>query len=172
ELARAADEAGIDRVVVSDHVVFGEDLEAYARPEAGGVDGGKQPTGPDGHWLEPITVLTTVAARTTRVRLGTYVLLAALRRPAASPCGSADGATSAWRSGSPGSRTAGSHGPRTPPTRSPASRACGPRSTPPAATAPGSPSSHRCPRSTGCLPTPRRASPTSWPTFARRRRSP
>ena len=81
DLARAADEVGLDRVVVSDHVVFGENLDAYGRPETGGVEGGRQPTGPDGHWLEPLTVLTTVAARTTRVRLGTYILLAALRRP-------------------------------------------------------------------------------------------
>ncbi|MBV8160059.1 MAG: LLM class F420-dependent oxidoreductase, partial [Acidimicrobiia bacterium] len=44
--ARAADEAGIDRIFVSDHVVFGENLEAYARPELGGATGGRQPTGP------------------------------------------------------------------------------------------------------------------------------
>jgi probable F420-dependent oxidoreductase len=81
DAARAADAAGVDRVVVSDHVVFGEDLEAYGRPESGGVEGGRQPTGPDGHWLEPLTVLTAVAAQTERVRLGTYILLAALRRP-------------------------------------------------------------------------------------------
>jgi probable F420-dependent oxidoreductase len=79
--ARAADDAGIGRVLVSDHVVFGEDLEAYGRPEAGGVVGGRQPTGPDGHWLEPLTVLAHVGAITTRVRLGTNILLAALRRP-------------------------------------------------------------------------------------------
>ena len=81
DVARAADAAGIDRVVVSDHVVFGENLDAYGRPETGGVEGGRQPTGPDGHWLEPLTVLTAVAAQTTSVRLGTYILLAALRRP-------------------------------------------------------------------------------------------
>jgi len=81
DLARAADTAGIDRVVVSDHVVFGEHLEAYGRPEAGGVEGGRQPTGPDGHWLEPVVLLTAVAAQTTDVRLGTYILIAALRRP-------------------------------------------------------------------------------------------
>src|SRR5215207_8141 len=81
DAARAADSAGVDRVLVSDHVVFGEHLEAYGRPEAGGVEGGKQPTGPDGHWLEPLTVLTAISAQTTRVRLGTYILLAALRRP-------------------------------------------------------------------------------------------
>jgi len=82
DAARAADLAGIDRIVVSDHVVLGENLEAYGRAETGGVEGGRQPTGPDGHWLEPLTVLTAVAAQTDRVRLGTYILLAALRRPA------------------------------------------------------------------------------------------
>jgi probable F420-dependent oxidoreductase len=79
--ARAADAAGVDQLVVSDHVVFGENLEAYARPELGGSEGGKQPTGPDGHWLEPLTALTFVAALTKQVRLGTNILLAALRRP-------------------------------------------------------------------------------------------
>lgn len=78
---RAAEAAGIDRVLVSDHVVFGEDLAAYGRPESGGVEGGRQPTGPDGSWLEPLTVLTYAAALTTRIRLGTNILLAALRRP-------------------------------------------------------------------------------------------
>jgi probable F420-dependent oxidoreductase len=79
--AVAADRAGIDRIVVSDHVVFGEDLEAYSRPELGGAEGGKQPTGPDGHWLEPLTALSVIAGMTTTVRLGTNILLAALRRP-------------------------------------------------------------------------------------------
>jgi probable F420-dependent oxidoreductase len=80
--ARAAEEAGIDRVVVSDHVVFGEELEAYAKPERGGIRGGRQPTGPDGWWLEPLISLAVIAGATTRVRLCTGVLLAALRRPA------------------------------------------------------------------------------------------
>jgi probable F420-dependent oxidoreductase len=81
DLARAADAAGVDRVLVSDHVVFGENLEAYARPETGGVTGGKQPTGPDGHWLEPLTTLSVLCGMTSRVRLGTNILIAALRRP-------------------------------------------------------------------------------------------
>lgn len=79
--ARAADDAGIDRLVVSDHVVFGEHLEEYARPETGGREGGKQPTGPDGHWLEPLTTLSVVAGMTSRVRLRTQIIIAALRRP-------------------------------------------------------------------------------------------
>ncbi len=68
-------------MTVSDHVVFGERLEEYGKPEVGGMRGSKQPTGPDGHWLEPMTVLTFVAGQTSRVRLGTGVLQAALRRP-------------------------------------------------------------------------------------------
>lgn len=79
--AQAADRAGIDRLVVSDHVAYGENLDAYARPELGGTVGGRQPTGPDGHWLEPLTLLAAVSSVTTRVRLGTSILLAALRRP-------------------------------------------------------------------------------------------
>ena len=63
--ARAAEAAGIDRVVVSDHVVFGEHLEAYGRPELGGIANGRQPTGPDGHWLEPLTSLAVIAGATS-----------------------------------------------------------------------------------------------------------
>lgn len=81
-LGQAMDVAGVDRVVVSDHVVFGENPDAYGDPTLGGMSGGRQPTGVDGQWLEPLTVLTALAARTTRIRLGTAVLLAALRRPA------------------------------------------------------------------------------------------
>jgi probable F420-dependent oxidoreductase len=79
--ARAADLAGIDRIVVTDHVVYGSDQSDYARPELGGRVGGRQPTGPDGHWLEPLTVLSVACGLTSRVRLGTTILLAALRRP-------------------------------------------------------------------------------------------
>jgi probable F420-dependent oxidoreductase len=82
EYARAMDTAGVDRVVVSDHVVFGENLDAYADPTIGGQAGGRQPTGPDGSWLEPLIVLTAIATTTSRIRLGTAILLAALRRPA------------------------------------------------------------------------------------------
>lgn len=81
ELAEAADAAGIGRLAVSDHVAFGERLDRYADPARGGIAGGRQPTGPDGDWLEPLTVLAMIGARTKRVRLTTAVLLAALRRP-------------------------------------------------------------------------------------------
>jgi probable F420-dependent oxidoreductase len=80
--ARAADAAGIDRLVVSDHVILGENLEAYADPELGGIEGGRQPTGPEGHWLDPLTVLSMWAAITSHTRLMTGILIAGLRRPA------------------------------------------------------------------------------------------
>jgi probable F420-dependent oxidoreductase len=81
DLAQTADEAGIDRLVVPDHVVFGEHLEAYGRPELGGRTGATQPTGPDGSWLEPLTTLSVLCGMTSRIRLGTSILLAGLRRP-------------------------------------------------------------------------------------------
>jgi len=79
--ARLFDRCGVDRVVISDHVVFGERLDEYGRPEIGGQAGGTQPTGPDGEWLEPLTTLSYLAAVTEHVRLGTNILIAALRRP-------------------------------------------------------------------------------------------
>ena len=81
DLAIAADRAGVSRIVASEHVAFGERLDAYADPSVGGQRDGKQPTGPDGPWLDPLVTLTYVAALTERVRLGTAILLAALRRP-------------------------------------------------------------------------------------------
>lgn len=80
-VARAADRAGVDRLTVSDHIAFGEQLDEYGRPEIGGITGGKQPTGPDGLWLEPMTTLSVIAGMTSRVRLRTSILIAALRRP-------------------------------------------------------------------------------------------
>jgi probable F420-dependent oxidoreductase len=81
EAAKGADQAGVDRIAISDHVVFGENLEAYGDSTVGGIEGGKQPTGPDGMWLEPITLLSVLAGITDTVRLATGILQAALRRP-------------------------------------------------------------------------------------------
>ncbi len=78
----AAERAGVDRVVLSgEHVVFGERLENYGRPELGGRAGGRQPTGPDGHFLEPMIAMSFLAAMTSRIRFTSSILLAALRRP-------------------------------------------------------------------------------------------
>jgi probable F420-dependent oxidoreductase len=71
DLAREAEDAGVDRVVVSDHVVLGPNVDEYPW--------GRFPTGSDGHWLEPLTLLSAVATATTRVRLATGILIAPLR---------------------------------------------------------------------------------------------
>jgi probable F420-dependent oxidoreductase len=81
EFARAADAGGVDRLVMSDHIVFGENLQAYENPANGGAKGGKQPTGPDGAWLDPITTIAHLTAVTTRMRFASNILIAALRRP-------------------------------------------------------------------------------------------
>jgi probable F420-dependent oxidoreductase len=71
DLARTVEDAGVDRVVVTDHVVMGRNTDAYVW--------GRFPTPPEAPWLEPLTVLTAVAAATERVRLATGVLIAPLR---------------------------------------------------------------------------------------------
>lgn len=74
DLARVAEDAGCDRVVVVDHVVMGPHTDAYRW--------GRFPTGPEAPWMEPLAVLSAMAAVTTTVRLATGILIAGLR-PAA-----------------------------------------------------------------------------------------
>ncbi|HEY8546167.1 MAG TPA: TIGR03619 family F420-dependent LLM class oxidoreductase [Acidimicrobiales bacterium] len=74
DLARAAEAAGVDRVVVVDHVVMGRNTHEYAW--------GPFPYPPEAPWLEPLTVLAAVGAVTERLRLATGILVAPLR-PAA-----------------------------------------------------------------------------------------
>ena len=74
DLARAVEDAGVDRLVVVDHVVMGPHTEKYAW--------GKFPVPPEAPWFEPLIVLAAVAAATARIRLATGVLIAPLR-PAA-----------------------------------------------------------------------------------------
>lgn len=82
DVAVAADRAGVDRVALTgEHVAFGENLDAYSRPELGGRRGAVQATGPDGHYLEPIVTLSMIAALTKRIRFIPNIMLAALRRP-------------------------------------------------------------------------------------------
>lgn len=71
DVAVAAENAGVDRVIVVDHVVMGPHTDAYVW--------GRFPTPPDSPWLEPLTVLGFIAAATSRIRLGTGILIAPLR---------------------------------------------------------------------------------------------
>nr|WP_240945280.1 TIGR03619 family F420-dependent LLM class oxidoreductase [Rhodococcus sp. HNM0569] len=70
-VCRAADAAGFDRLQVTDHVVMGSDTSGYTWSAF--------PTAPDEHWLEPLTVLAVLAGQTERIRLGTGIVIAALR---------------------------------------------------------------------------------------------
>jgi probable F420-dependent oxidoreductase len=72
DAARAADDSGIDQLVLPDHVVMGTRLDRYPF-------GPKFPYGPEEPWLEPLTTLAAVAAVTQRIRLATGVLIAPLR---------------------------------------------------------------------------------------------
>jgi probable F420-dependent oxidoreductase len=74
DLARQAEDAGVDRVIITDHVVMGRNTHEYSW--------GKFPQPPDAPWLEPLTVLTAMGAVTERLRLSTGILVAPLR-PAA-----------------------------------------------------------------------------------------
>lgn len=71
DLAKAAEDAGVGRVVVVDHVVMGRDTSAYPT--------GPFPGTPEMPWLEPLTVLGAIAGATSRIRLATGIVIPALR---------------------------------------------------------------------------------------------
>lgn len=71
DTARRAEATGVDTVIVPDHVVMSEHVEAY--------EWGTFPFPIDVPWLEPLTVLAAIASATSRVRLATGILLAPLR---------------------------------------------------------------------------------------------
>lgn len=70
EQARAIEDAGIDGVVMPDHVVFGDDA-VYPF--------GNWTVAPSDSWPEPMAVLSAVAGATRRIDLITNVLIAPLR---------------------------------------------------------------------------------------------
>jgi probable F420-dependent oxidoreductase len=74
EIARRAEEAGFTAVSISDHVVMG--------PRADRYPWGEFPFPPEAPWNEPLTILTAIAATTTRLGLTTGILIVPLR-PAA-----------------------------------------------------------------------------------------
>jgi probable F420-dependent oxidoreductase len=74
EVAKVADEVGIDQIVLADHVVMGRNTDRYPY--------GEFAFAPDEPWAEPLTLLTAIATVTSRVRLGTGILITPLRTPA------------------------------------------------------------------------------------------
>jgi probable F420-dependent oxidoreductase len=71
DAARAADAAGIDQVVLPDHVVMGPRTDRYPF--------GTFPYPPVEPWPEPLTLLAAMAGVTERVRLATGILISPLR---------------------------------------------------------------------------------------------
>ncbi len=74
DVARTAEEVGVEQVVLADHVVMGDHTEHYPY--------GEFAFAPDEPWPEPLTLLAAIAAVTERVRLATGILIAPLRTPA------------------------------------------------------------------------------------------
>jgi probable F420-dependent oxidoreductase len=66
QVARRADEKGVDQVNLSDHVVMGERLETYPYG-----DFSMPPTYP---FYEPVTTLAAIASITSRIRLSAIVI--------------------------------------------------------------------------------------------------
>jgi len=73
DVARWAEEAGIHQLDLAEHLVMG-DGKSYPF--------GDYPAPLDEPWPEPVATLGAIAAVTSRVRLGTGVLIASLRPPA------------------------------------------------------------------------------------------
>ena len=70
-LVRTAEEAGVDLVSITDHVVMGENVQNYPY--------GRFPAPLDFPWFEPLIVLAALAGVTQRIRLSTGVVIAPLR---------------------------------------------------------------------------------------------
>ncbi len=71
DVARQAEDAGIDMLSITDHVVMGEHLEKYPY--------GAFPLPLDYPWFEPMVVLASIASATKTIRLSTGVLISPLR---------------------------------------------------------------------------------------------
>ena len=71
ETAKLAEDAGVDQIVMPDHVAIGGRTDRYPY--------GKFPLPIDEPWLEPLTTLAAIAGATSRIRLGTGILIVPLR---------------------------------------------------------------------------------------------
>jgi probable F420-dependent oxidoreductase len=80
-MAREAEEAGFDGVMVSEHVVLGRGADAEGRPlnpRDYALPGNQDPATP---WPASLLLLSAVAAATTRLRLIAGAIIAPLRHP-------------------------------------------------------------------------------------------
>jgi len=78
-----AERAGLDAVMVSEHVVLGPSADAAGRPvnpRDYALPGNQDPATP---WPSPLVLLSAIAAATTRIRLVAGALISPLRHPLA-----------------------------------------------------------------------------------------
>jgi probable F420-dependent oxidoreductase len=80
-MAVQAEEAGVDAVMCSEHVVLGRSADANGRMlnERDYAAPGNQP--PQSPWPSSVVLLSAIAARTTRLRLAAAAVIAPLRHP-------------------------------------------------------------------------------------------
>ena len=71
DAAQLAEQLGFHQVVFQDHVCMGEQLQHYPF--------GTFPLPPEAPWLEPLVLMSAVAAATRHIRLATAVIIAPLR---------------------------------------------------------------------------------------------
>ena len=77
EMARLAERLGYDSIVVTDHVVIPRRIESRYPYNATG----RALIAPDADYFEPLSLLCYLAGLTTRIRLGTSVLVLPYRNP-------------------------------------------------------------------------------------------
>jgi probable F420-dependent oxidoreductase len=80
-IARDAEEAGIDGVMLSEHIVLGPSAGAGGRPANPRDYAAPGNQDPDMPWPDSIVLLSAIAAATTRLRLIAAAIIAPLRHP-------------------------------------------------------------------------------------------
>jgi len=80
-LAREAEDAGVDAVMLSDHLVLGAGAGAAGRPENPrdyAAPGNQDPATP---WPDSVVLMSAIAAVTARLRIVAGAIIAPLRHP-------------------------------------------------------------------------------------------
>jgi probable F420-dependent oxidoreductase len=80
-MAVEAEDAGIDGVMLSEHIVLGESAGALGRPENPRDYAAPGNQDPDTPWPDSIVLMSAIAAATTRLRLIGAAIIAPLRHP-------------------------------------------------------------------------------------------
>jgi probable F420-dependent oxidoreductase len=81
ELAVVAEEAGVDTVMLSEHVVLGPSAGAAGRMENPRDYAAPGNQDPDTPWPDSVVLAAAIAARTTRLRVALAAIIAPLRHP-------------------------------------------------------------------------------------------